>query len=365
MSDVRNTPAKPREYLLLPGDPNEHLSPKWLARRFSIPERDLLGALAYGVRDGLVEMRWEVYCPVCGRSPGEFGSLKEAYGNVECAACEFCFDLHPDRDLRVTFSATERIRRLRGRGGAPLPLKDETEPTTRGLDPLLIPPFWELFSGDAPADDESLRVGQVAILFTDLRGSTAMYQERGDPRAYHLVRDHSAILSECIDRNRGSLIKTIGDAVMASFASGADAVHAALESQTELRAHAGEIGAELVLKAGVHAGACLAVKLNGRLDLFGGAVNVAARVQGPSCGHDVAVADVVMADIETDGVTSAPRTRVAESSDAELRGIPIPVSVHRLIKLEANWSWESGQAPKKVIPSSYPIRCQYSRHRAL
>jgi len=48
VSDDRNTLAKLREYLLLAGEPYEHLSPKWLARRLGIPERDLLGALAYG-----------------------------------------------------------------------------------------------------------------------------------------------------------------------------------------------------------------------------------------------------------------------------------------------------------------------------
>jgi hypothetical protein len=62
------------EYFLLPGEPDARLNPKWLSRRLGIPERELLGALAYAVRDGLMEMRWEVYCPVCGLSPGEFGS---------------------------------------------------------------------------------------------------------------------------------------------------------------------------------------------------------------------------------------------------------------------------------------------------
>ena len=345
-----------REYLLLSGEPDARLKPRWLARRLSVSERDLLGALAYAVHDGLVEMRWEVYCPVCGRSPGEFGSLKEAHSNVECAACESCFDLHLDRDVRVTFSATESIRRLRGGEGAPLPLKDDAEHATRGLDLLLIPSFWELFSGDAPADDESLRVGRVAILFTDLRGSTAMYAERGDPRAYRLVRDHFAILGERIDRNRGSLVKTIGDAVMASFATGADAVRAALESQAELRTHAEEMGGELVLKAGVHAGACLAVRLNGRLDFFGGAVNTAARVQGLSHGHDVVVTDAVMTDIEAEAGMSAPQIRVVESFDAEFRGIPTPIRVHRLIQSEANWSWGSGQAHKRMNSINYPMR---------
>ena len=353
MSDYQETLAGLREYLLLPGEPDARLNPRWLARRLVVPERDLLGALAYAVRDGLVEMRWEVFCPICGRSPGEFGSLKEAHGQIECAACESCFDLHLDRDVRVTFSATESIRRLRGGEGVPLPLKDDTETVTRGLDLLLIPAFWELFSGEAPADDESLRVGRVAILFTDLRGSTAIYQERGDPRAYHLVRNHFAILGECIDRHRGSLVKTIGDAVMASFASGTDAVLAALESQAELRAQAGEMGGELVLKAGVHAGACLAVRLNNRLDFFGGAVNMAARVQGLSQGADVVVTDAVLADIEAETVMSVRRTHVAESFDADLRGISTPVSVHRLISSEANWSL--GQAPKMMIPSSSPV----------
>lgn len=355
MSDYQKTLTRLREYLLLPDEPDMSLNPRWLARRLGVPGRELLGALAYAVRDGLVEMRWEVYCPVCGRSPGEFGSLKEAHSQIECAACESCFDLHLDRDVRVTFSATESIRRLRVGGVAPLPVKDDTEPATRGLDLLLIPSFWELFSGDAPADDESLRVGRVAILFTDLRGSTAMYVERGDPRAYHLVRDHFAILGERIDRNRGSLIKTIGDAVMASFASGTDAVRAALESQAELREHAEEMGGELALKAGVHAGACLAVRLNGRLDFFGHAVNVAARVQGLSRGHDVVVTDAVVADIEAEAMTSALRLRIAESFDAELRGITTPVGVHRLIALETDEPWMSGQAPKKMIPISCPI----------
>ncbi len=132
-----------------------------------------------------------------------------------------------------------------------MPLTDDSQLPTRGLDLLLVPAFRELFAGVARAADESLRIGRVAILFTDLKGSTAMYAERGDPRAYRLVRDHFAILGERVDRNHGTLIKTVGDAVMASFASGGDAVRAAFESQAELSARAHEMGGELVLKAGV------------------------------------------------------------------------------------------------------------------
>jgi class 3 adenylate cyclase len=323
-----------REYLLKPGAPNARLNPKWLAKKLNTDERELLGALAYGVRDGLIEMHWEVYCPFCSLSPAEFDSLKEAHSRIECVACEADFDLHLDRDVRVTFSATERMQRERGEETVTMPQEDDQVPT-RGLDLLLVPAFWELFSGDAPAADESLSISRVAILFTDLKGSTAMYAERGDPHAYRLVRDHFAILGEAIDRNHGALVKTIGDAVMASFASGADAVRAAFESQAELCARASDLGGELVLKAGVHAGACLAVKLNDRLDFFGGAVNTAARVQGLSRGNDVVVSDEVIAEIDTEK-DGRKQFQIRESFDARLRGLPKRVRVNRLVAATAN-----------------------------
>src|SRR3982751_2627976 len=169
-----------REYLALPDEPDARLNPKWLARRLGLDERGLLGALAYGVREGLVEMHWEVYC-ACGLSPEEYGSLKEAHSHVECGPCEMNFRLELDQNVRVTFSASNRVRRELSGASEPHLLKDDTETPTRGLDLLLVPAFWELFAGEAPAPDESLRIGRVALLFTDLRGSTAMYAERGDP----------------------------------------------------------------------------------------------------------------------------------------------------------------------------------------
>jgi hypothetical protein len=130
-----------REYLLQPGAPNARLHPGWLASNLEVDERDLLGALAYGVRDELVEMQWEVHCPFCSLSPAEFDSLKDAHSRIECVACETDFDLHLDRDVRVTFSATERMRRERGGELVAAPQEDDQVPT-RGLDLLHVPAFW-------------------------------------------------------------------------------------------------------------------------------------------------------------------------------------------------------------------------------
>lgn len=323
-----------RDYLLQQGAPNDRLYPRWLANKLNVGERELLGALAYGVREGIVQLHWEVYCPFCGLKPEKFASLKVAHSQIECVACDTEFDLHLDRDVRVTFSATQRMRRERNGEIVPMP-RDVDEVPTRGIDLLLIPAFWELFSGDAPAADESLSISRVAILFTDLKGSTAMYADRGDPRAYRIVRDHFAILGEAIHRNNGVLVKTIGDAVMASFPSSHDAVKAAFETQAELQRRTNDKGAKLILKAGVHVGPCLLVRLNERLDFFGGAVNTAARVQGLSCGNDIIISDDVLLEINAEAEESKG-FMVEKSFDARLRGLPELVRVHRLIATTLN-----------------------------
>ncbi len=77
---VREKPSSPnlfkhiarlRDYLARQDEPNARLNPKCLAQCLGIDERELLGALAHSVRDGLVELHWEVFCPVCGLSPEE------------------------------------------------------------------------------------------------------------------------------------------------------------------------------------------------------------------------------------------------------------------------------------------------------
>ena len=327
-----------QDYLTKWGEPNIRLNPRWLAKRLEVSERDMLGALAYAVRDGVVEMLWEAYCPSCGHCLDEFCSLKDAVSQMECGneGCQQFYDMHLDRDVRVIFSVTQRMRRKSGRPGEVIALTDETLPATRGLDLMVVPAFWDLFAGDCPAPDETLSIGRVAILFTDLRASTAMYAERGDAQAYRLVRDHFAILFQAVDRHGGAVIKTIGDAVMASFTSGADAVRAAFDSQIELYARAKDLGGELVLKAGVHAGPCLNVTLNERLDFFGTAVNTAARVQGLSGGNDVVVTDCVLADLASDTVEGALTFLHTETFEAPLRGLPTPIRVHRLVAEETH-----------------------------
>jgi class 3 adenylate cyclase len=157
--------------------------------------------------------------------------------------------------------------------------------------------FRDLFAEATLRPGDEAAVGQVALLFTDLRGSTALYERVGDAKAFNLVREHFAFLASIVRDHDGAVVKTIGDAVMASFGDPADAVKAALAMQARIAGFNHERGAgELVLKIGIHVGASVMVSLNERLDYFGSTVNMAARLQGQSEGGDIVLSRAVADD---------------------------------------------------------------------
>ena len=139
--------------------------------------------------------------------------------------------------------------------------------------------FRTLFRTESVSADEGIGVKDITFLFTDLKGSTALYDQIGDPKAYFLVRQHFDTLGNVIQRYEGATVKTIGDAVMATFMTPLDAVRAALEMLHDIEAFNQKISDKLILKIGIHSGHSIVVTLNDRLDYFGQTVNIAARVQ--------------------------------------------------------------------------------------
>ena len=127
----------------------------------------------------------------------------------------------------------------------------------------------------------------------------------------------------------GALVKTIGDAVMASFVDPLDALRAALDMRAQIAQFNAEAGGDLIgVKIGLHAGACLAVTLNDRLDYFGQTVNIAARVQGLAAGDEIVVTDDVLA-LAGRARAGRPGWRSTRAR-VELKGIAGEVRIHRL-----------------------------------
>jgi class 3 adenylate cyclase len=149
--------------------------------------------------------------------------------------------------------------------------------------------FRDLFSQEYLSTDVQLAVGEQTILFTDIVGSTAFYAAKGDPTAFMEVRKHFAAIQEAVDAHEGAVVKTIGDAVMASFTSPVQAIGAASQIHRCFPAECDEF--PFRVRISLNTGPCIAVKLNANIDYFGSSVNIAAKLQAMACAGDIAMSN--------------------------------------------------------------------------
>ncbi len=401
--------------LIREGDEMElaRIRPYALAAEWKSDRRATLNLLLHAAREGMLDLRWEVICPLChGTSEGADALERLPAWSVHCDSCMVDFDSDLERSVELAFVPTSGIRRVRagdfcvagprttphvlvqqlrapgdtrevatllapGRyrvrtlngkrsatfdviegGDDKLTVDLESEgalganPAAVGPGPrialanrtdaeqllvveltgwgddsataaevLVLQEFRDLFSREVLAAGRSAGVGTLTVLFTDLKGSTAMYQSLGDGPAFDHVVDHFRLLREAIEPERGSVVKKIGDAVMAVFTEPAGAL------RTVLRAHEAVSrmprSPSLVLKAALHTGTCIAVTLNERLDYFGSTVNVAARLADLSEGDDIVMSEAVRNDpgisgiLATEGITPEPFRAPIRGVDAD------------------------------------------------
>ncbi|HYD04844.1 MAG TPA: adenylate/guanylate cyclase domain-containing protein, partial [Reyranella sp.] len=155
--------------------------------------------------------------------------------------------------------------------------------------------FRDLYRTDTLDIDQRLKITSLTFLFTDLKGSTDLYERVGDLVAFDLVQTHFKVLNEIVAQEAGAVVKTIGDAVMATFPTPDRALAAALRMRKAMdELNRKENIGDLLLKIGIHEGPCLAVTLNERQDYFGQTVNIASRVQNLAVSRAIlATASVV------------------------------------------------------------------------
>jgi predicted ATPase/class 3 adenylate cyclase len=141
--------------------------------------------------------------------------------------------------------------------------------------------------------------GSITFLFTDIEGSTRMWEEEPERMRPALAR-HDALVRKAVESNRGVVVKMIGDGVHAAFADPVDAVGATLELQQSLADPEATHGVALRVRCGLHVG----VVERRDNDFFGSAVNRAARIMRAAHGGQVllsrAVADLVTERLPTE-----------------------------------------------------------------
>jgi class 3 adenylate cyclase len=235
------------------------------------------------------------------------------------------FVIHNDADRPLIFVIEDR---------------DWAKDALTGERVIAMPAFRRLCPEQLLRPGDDVEIGRVAIMFTDLQGSTKLYDDLGDSGAYRLVRDHFAFLSERVQHHNGFLVKTVGDAVMAVFHDPADAVHAVLAIQDEVENfNRGRSDRGIVLKIGLHAGSCIAVTVGGLLDYFGSAVNTASRLEHQCRGGEVIISEATLSDSEA---REALAGRTVTEDAAALRGLSEPVRFVRV-------------TPRAAMPSE-PVR---------
>ncbi|HSS69621.1 MAG TPA: adenylate/guanylate cyclase domain-containing protein [Casimicrobiaceae bacterium] len=190
--------------------------------------------------------------------------------------------------------------------------------------------FRDIYRTDTLDVDQRLKITSLTFLFTDLKGSTDLYERVGDLVAFDIVKEHFRVLHEIIAAESGAVVKTIGDAVMATFPTPDRAVAAALRiREAMLRLNEKHQSEDLLLKIGIHEGPCLAVTLNDRQDYFGQTVNIASRVQALAVSRTIlatgSVVDYPQASelLETDGIKPTQRR-------LPLRGIAEELAVYEI-----------------------------------
>jgi class 3 adenylate cyclase len=388
-----------------PDEEVTQMRPFELARLWRVDRRETLGTFLRATRAGLVDLRWQLNCPVCRVSAGVATSLDEVRENVHCEACNIDYGIDFAKHVEAVFSSNAAVRevvpqvycasspsflphvfaQLRVAPGdvfedrTALPHaalhvrtlgamrtadvdieRDDTslvitatddglaaeivagdgEPKVRfenrasaettvlveraafhadavlGSIMATFPDFIDLFATEAPASGVELSIGEVALLFSDLTGSTALYERVGDARAFALVEEHFSLMERIVHAHEGAIVKTMGDAVMACFAVPRNAVAAALEMVPENARVLGEHG--LAVRIGVHAGPCLAVRANDRLDYFGTTVNVTARLEGKALPGQIVITEAFAG---TPSIATLLEGRTRELFDADLKGI--------------------------------------------
>jgi class 3 adenylate cyclase len=189
----------------------------------------------------------------------------------------------------------------------------------------------EAEAGAEPPETGAFRT----VLFTDVEGSTALTDRLGDARAREVLREHERITRDALKAHGGSEVKALGDGFMASFSSATKALECAIAMQRAFAEHnedslrsqgspsTGSGRTELKVRIGLNAGEPIAEDdPDGRVDLFGTAVNMAARIAAKASGGEILTSYTVR------GLVAGKGFLFSDRGDTALRGFEDPVRLY-------------------------------------
>ncbi len=174
--------------------------------------------------------------------------------------------------------------------------------------------------------------GTVTLVFTDVQGSTDLWESMGDAFGAVLT-DHNTLMRELIAEHSGYEVKTEGDAFMVAFADAPDAVRWALAVQERMPGleAAKEQGVDIRVRIGAHTGEpiCEADPTSGRMDYFGPMVNRAARIGSAGHGGQILLSDRCCE--ESAGAARESGAVLTELGQFRFKGLSRSERVHQVL----------------------------------
>jgi class 3 adenylate cyclase len=207
-----------------------------------------------------------------------------------------------------------------------LPLEGRNHALLSDIDVPMMLVAWkateEFLGAGEKAEAGTAQAGLATILFTDMEGSTTLTQRLGDAKAQEVLRTHNAILREALKGHSGSETKHTGDGIMASFASASQALQCAIAMQRAFAQHnESNPDTPIRVRIGLNAGEPVAEDA----DLFGTAVQLAARICAHAEPGQILVSDVLQQLAAGKGFT------FADKGEATLKGYEKPVRLHEVV----------------------------------
>jgi len=183
---------------------------------------------------------------------------------------------------------------------------------------------------------------EITIMFTDIKGSTSYYETRGDLAGRTMIHQHNAIVLPIIEKHKGTLLKTIGDATMSIYEDPANGLRAATEIQQALRSHnkGKPAGEQINVRCGLNCGIGL-VENN---DVYGDVVNVTARIEGLASAGDIYISEQIY-----EKLRQADEFIFRFVEAAKVKGKDEPIKVFRLV-----WNPEDLKLGKSRSATSTP-----------
>jgi class 3 adenylate cyclase len=246
----------------------------------------------------------------------EFGVSIMTYWFDEARSTAFCLAEAPSE---------EALRELHQNSHGLVP-NEITE-----VDPITVQAFLGRIEDPVPdpdSDDESSQ-GEIepafrSIMFTDLKDSTQLAVQLGDEKAMHLIRVHNALTRDALRSHNGREVKTTGDGFMLSFINATEALECAVAIQDGFADYNERHPEEtLFVRIGVAAGEPIEEKG----DLYGSAVNLAARICAHAKAGGVLVAQIVRDEIEDEN----GHLQFDSGEKLSLKGFDHPVDVYEVL----------------------------------